>query len=185
MKSFSSWEARKAFWNSALHSVYIELVLTMVCCISDDVTMDDFLVLPLLEPSASCRSWYCWKQGTIHRLVWHSGQWYLVFRRRIRPWASTVFQQKLQPSAGPCRNSGQWLERHSGPRPSGLRLSLTRGGRLNVLYCGVDELRRNSSTLRGRLLDDSVGEVTWKEGERGVKVEEVEMMRGWECCLVR
>lgn len=54
-----------------------------------------------------------------------------------------------------------------------------------LFTCGVDELRRNSSTLRGRLLDDSVGEVTWKEGERGVKVEEVEMMRGWECCLVR
>lgn len=61
--------------------------------------------------SADWRSWYSWKHGTMHRFVWHSGQWYLVLRRRIRPWASIVFQQKLQPSAGPSRTTGQWLER--------------------------------------------------------------------------
>lgn len=59
------------------------------------------------------RSWYSWKHGTMHRLVWHSGQWYLVFRLRMRPWASIVFQQKLQPNAGPGRITGQCCERFS------------------------------------------------------------------------
>lgn len=59
------------------------------------------------------RSWYSWKQGTIHKFVWHSGQWYLVFRRKIRPCASIVFQQKLQPNAGPGRITGQCWERFS------------------------------------------------------------------------
>lgn len=59
------------------------------------------------------RSWYSWKHGTIHRLVWHSGQWYLVLRRNIRPCASIVFQQKLQPSAGPGRITGQCCDRFS------------------------------------------------------------------------
>lgn len=59
------------------------------------------------------RSWYSWKHGTMHRLVWHSGQWYLVFRLSMRPWASIVFQQKLQPNAGPGRITGQCCERFS------------------------------------------------------------------------
>ena len=37
----------------------------------------------------------------MQRLVWHSGQWYLVFLLRIRPLPSVVFQQKLQERAGP------------------------------------------------------------------------------------
>ena len=37
----------------------------------------------------------------MQRLVWHSGQWYLVFLRRILPLPSVVFQQKLQERAGP------------------------------------------------------------------------------------
>lgn len=60
-----------------------------------------------------CRSWYSWKHGTMHKFVWHSGQWYFVFRRKIRPWASIVFQQKLQPNAGPGRITGQCWERFS------------------------------------------------------------------------
>lgn len=60
-----------------------------------------------------CRSWYSWKHGTIHKLVWHSGQWYFVLRRNMRPCASIVFQQKLQPSAGPGRITGQCWERFS------------------------------------------------------------------------
>jgi len=64
----------------------------------------------LLLPT-SCRSWYSWKHGTMHRLVWHSGQWYLVLRRKIRPWPSIVFQQKLQPNAGPGRKRGQCPDR--------------------------------------------------------------------------
>ena len=36
-----------------------------------------------------------------------TGQWYLVFRRRIRPLESVVFQQKLHPSAGPSLAFGQ------------------------------------------------------------------------------
>lgn len=59
------------------------------------------------------RSWYSWKHGTMHKFVWHSGQWYLVFRRNIRPCASIVFQQKLQPNAGPGRITGQCWERFS------------------------------------------------------------------------
>lgn len=57
--------------------------------------------------------WYklTWKHGTIHRFVWHSGQWYFVFLRKIRPCASIVFQQKLQPRAGPGRRTGQWHDR--------------------------------------------------------------------------
>lgn len=62
-------------------------------------------------PSDDWRSWYSWKHGTMHKFVWHSGQWYFVLRRKIRPWASIVFQQKLQPSAGPGRSVGQWLDR--------------------------------------------------------------------------
>lgn len=64
------------------------------------------------DPAASLvwRSWYSWKQGTMHKFVWHSGQWYLVFLRKIRPCVSIVFQQKLQPSAGPGRTAGQWLD---------------------------------------------------------------------------
>ena len=71
--------------------------------------------------SFSIASWYCWKHGTtmniwyfsrlfgkalllpMQRLVWHSGQWYLVFLLRMRPLPSVVFQQKLQESAGPSR----------------------------------------------------------------------------------
>jgi len=64
-----------------------------------------------LLPPASCLSWYSWKHGTMQRLVWHSGQWYLVLRRKIRPWLSIVFQQKLQPNAGPGRKTGQCPER--------------------------------------------------------------------------
>lgn len=63
--------------------------------------------------SLFCRSWYSWKHGTIQRFVWHSGQWYLVLRRKIRPWSSMVFQQKLQPSAGPARMTGQCCDRLS------------------------------------------------------------------------
>ena len=37
----------------------------------------------------------------MQRLVWHSGQWYLVFLLRILPLPSVVFQQKLQDRAGP------------------------------------------------------------------------------------
>lgn len=73
-------------------------------------------LLPLAGSSPDSlfwRSWYSWKHGTIHRLVWHSGQWYLVLRRKIRPWSSIVFQQKLQPSAGPGRMTGQCCERLS------------------------------------------------------------------------
>lgn len=47
----------------------------------------------------------------MHKLVLHSGQWYLVFLRSVRPWLSMVFQQKLQPKAGPSRCTGQWPER--------------------------------------------------------------------------
>ena len=36
-----------------------------------------------------------------------TGQWYFVFRRKIRPFASVVFQQKLHPSAGPSLAFGQ------------------------------------------------------------------------------
>ena len=36
-----------------------------------------------------------------------TGQWYFVFRRRMRPLASVVFQQKLHPSAGPSLAFGQ------------------------------------------------------------------------------
>lgn len=60
-----------------------------------------------------CRSWYSWKHGTMHKFVWHSGQWYFVLRRRMRPCASMVFQQKLQPNAGPGRMTGQCCERFS------------------------------------------------------------------------
>lgn len=73
-------------------------------------------------PSDDCRSWYSWKHGTMHRFVWHSGQWYFVFRRRIRPWASIVFQQKLQPSAGPGRSVGQWLDRVAVSKDKSLRV---------------------------------------------------------------
>lgn len=38
---------------------------------------------------------------------------YLVLRRKIRPCASMVFQQKLQPNAGPGRMTGQCCERAS------------------------------------------------------------------------
>lgn len=38
---------------------------------------------------------------------------YFVLRRRIRPCASIVFQQKLQPSAGPGRITGQCWDRAS------------------------------------------------------------------------
>lgn len=70
------------------------------------------LVAPVeVAVSFACLSWYSWKQGTMQRLVWHSGQWYLVLRRSIRPWASIVFQQKLHPNAGPGRMAGQWLDR--------------------------------------------------------------------------
>lgn len=61
--------------------------------------------------SLSGPSWYSWKQGTMQRLVRHSGQWYCVFRRRILPHSSTVFQQKLQLSGGPERTAGVWLAR--------------------------------------------------------------------------
>lgn len=44
----------------------------------------------------------------MHRFMWHSGQWYLVLRLKIRPQLSTLFQQKLQPRAGPGRRAGQW-----------------------------------------------------------------------------
>ena len=37
----------------------------------------------------------------MQRLVWHSGQWYFVFLRKILPLPSVVFQQKLQERAGP------------------------------------------------------------------------------------
>lgn len=47
----------------------------------------------------------------MHKLVWHSGQWYFVLRLKIRPCVSIVFQQKLQPNAGPGRMAGQWLDR--------------------------------------------------------------------------
>ena len=36
-----------------------------------------------------------------------TGQWYFVFRRRMRPLESVVFQQKLHPSAGPSLAFGQ------------------------------------------------------------------------------
>lgn len=63
-----------------------------------------------LPPSTDCLSWYSWKHGTMQRLVWHSGQWYFVLRRKILPCASIVFQQKLQPRAGPGLKVGQWLD---------------------------------------------------------------------------
>lgn len=47
----------------------------------------------------------------MQRLVRHSGQWYWVFRRRILPHSSTVFQQKLQLSGGPDLTAGVWLAR--------------------------------------------------------------------------
>lgn len=49
----------------------------------------------------------------MHRLSWHWGQWYFVFLRSVLPWASIVFQQWLQRSAGPGRNTGQWPTRRS------------------------------------------------------------------------
>lgn len=73
-------------------------------------------------PSAVCRSWYSWKHGTMHKFVWHSGQWYFVLRRKILPCASIVFQQKLQPSAGPGRRVGQWLERVAVSKDKSLRV---------------------------------------------------------------
>lgn len=77
------------------------------------------------------RSWYSWKQGTMHRLVWHSGQWYLVLRRKIRPWSSMVFQQKLQPRAGPVRMTGQCCERLS---IESSRIGCNQGRSLNVCF---------------------------------------------------
>jgi len=44
----------------------------------------------------------------MHRLVWHSGQWYFVFLLKILPLPSVVFQQKLQERAGPSLALGQW-----------------------------------------------------------------------------
>lgn len=72
------------------------------------------------------RSWNSWKQGTMHKLIWHSGQWYFVFLLNIRPCVSIVFQQWLHPSAGPGRWTGQW------PRRWSLDPSL-----INVLVSGV------------------------------------------------
>lgn len=76
--------------------VYMEPVLVsiLLICLSDSWTLSICL-------------WYSWKHGTMHRLVRHSGQWYLVFRRNTRPWGSVEFQQKLQPRAGPPRSTGQ------------------------------------------------------------------------------
>jgi hypothetical protein len=42
------------------------------------------LVLAPESPEADF-SWNSWKQGTMHKLAWQSGQWYLVLRLRIRP----------------------------------------------------------------------------------------------------
>lgn len=90
----------------AIPSSYIELVLG-----STFMMVGETVPAVSLFPPASCLSWYSWKHGTMQRLVWHSGQWYFVLRRKIRPWPSIVFQQKLQPNAGPGRNRGQCPDR--------------------------------------------------------------------------
>lgn len=82
----------------------MELVLGNIL-ITEEVNAIGSAGVPLL-----CLSWYSWKQGTIHKFVWHSGQWYFVFLLNILPCASTVFQQKLQPNAGPDLTTGQWLD---------------------------------------------------------------------------
>lgn len=101
---------------SSFHSIFSKIY--EYCCDFECLKVDGvvkFLTFSLEDGGsfAFCRSWYSWKHGTIHKFVWHSGQWYFVFRRNMRPCASMVFQQKLQPNAGPGRITGQCFERLS------------------------------------------------------------------------
>lgn len=93
----------------------------------------------------------------MHKFVWHSGQWYFVLRRRILPCASIVFQQKLQPSAGPGRSVGQWLERVVVSKDKSLRVDALTGeiksslvtwpwGRSGSMHTSGDEIDRWSSS---------------------------------------
>lgn len=59
--------------DTPVDALIVELaVVTVDVVVADDAVA---VVLPAAaDCSFACLSWYSWKQGTMHRFVWHSGQ---------------------------------------------------------------------------------------------------------------